>query len=100
MKRVLAGIAATTTVYAIFLQRFKRWLEPDWTWFEVVVGDAIILGGALIMRKLRPDMSAKEYERQTWLAFIVGGIPIIFWQVWQRLADSRAALDELRGDPD
>lgn len=79
--RLYITLAATVALYAILLHHTKELLEPDLTWLEVVIGCAICLAFAAWRQRLLVETPWQEYERGVWLAFLVGGGVIIFWQV-------------------
>ena len=84
-----------TTLYALFLERFKHRWEPHLTWLEVVVGTAMCLAvPANLARALGGDWLA--YEQRTWAAFIVGGLPIAAWQIARMIRAYRETLAEAR----
>jgi hypothetical protein len=91
------GLAATTTLYAILLQRYKRLIEPDLTIAEIIIGTLICLTAARI-RARHGDGSGSDYERAVRMAFVWGGLPIVGWQIWEMRERYRAALaDALEG---
>lgn len=81
---VYGGLSVVTTAYAVVLEREakKRKWEPDFTWTEVAVGNALCLAAAAIRERLAPG-DGRQYERRVFRAFVWGGLPIIVWQLWQ-----------------
>lgn len=75
------SLLTTTTLYAAFLEAYKHRWEPDWTWLEVVAGTAMCLGAASLRTRLDPAASWQSHEQNVARAFIVGGFPVIAWQV-------------------
>jgi hypothetical protein len=71
---------AATTLYAVVLSRFPK-RDPDWTWFTVALGIAICLTAPALDRRQNGPLTSELYEWRVWQAFIIGGIPIIAWQV-------------------
>lgn len=85
---VFLPLAGLTTIYALVLDRIKqrappqRQIEPNWTWLEVVAGDGLcILAAAIRARLGHPDRAT--YERSVVLSFVIGGTPIVAWQLWR-----------------
>lgn len=73
-------LAASVGLYAIFLHHAKELLEPDFTWFEVVIGCVICLAFAAWRQRLAGG-DWHDYENGVWYAFLVGGGVIIAWQL-------------------
>lgn len=82
-----SALALLTTLYAVLLDRHKEKWEPDWTWGEVAVGVALCLAAAAIAAR-QCDPSWRDYELLVWASFVVGGTPIIIWQL-KRMVGSR-----------
>jgi hypothetical protein len=77
-------LAVVVMIYAAVLDRLhKRYEEitPDYTWIEVVIGTVLCLAAAALYVRTIPAPTWHDYERAVWLAFGVGGIVIITWQV-------------------
>ena len=98
---VYPALFLTTTLYALVLDTNQRYappdqkIEPDGTWKEVVIGDAICLIAATIRAYLGPN-ERWSVVRATGLAFIVGGAPIIAWQLWRTHERAVQARDTLQ----
>jgi hypothetical protein len=99
---VFGSLVIATTIYAIVLDRNKRRalmgrkIEPNWTWAEVVVGDGLCLLAAGIRARLG-NKDRATYERSSILSFVIGGAPIILWQLWRtytRLTEHIHALEQ------
>jgi hypothetical protein len=97
----------TSVLYAVVLDTNQRYappdqkIEPDGTWKEVVIGDAICLIAATIRAYLGPN-ERWSAVRATGLAFIVGSAPIIAWQLWrarERAAQARDTLQHILEQP-
>lgn len=71
----------TTTVYAILLQRTRgAGIEPAYTWLEVVIGSFLcLLASGVIIRT--NTLAAWESYQIVCASFVVGGTPIIAWQI-------------------
>lgn len=88
---IYAYLLAATTVYAALLSRLKHLWEPDLTWLEVIVGIAICLAAPYLDQRHNGPLTSELYEQRVWLAFLVGGIPIVVWRVgasvraWRRI---------------
>lgn len=102
-----------TAIYAVILEYFKHYWEPELTALEVIVGVAICLAAPFADRLLNGPYTAEAYETRVWLAFVVGCIPIVVWwvgrnvrawrriytRIWSRHGESSAATlaSERRG---
>lgn len=106
--RLYLTLAAVVALYAIFLHHTKEYLEPDFTWLEVVIGVAICLGFAAWRHRLIGSDSWLDYEGGVRAAFYVGGGVIIAWQVGRFVnrqeelrrrgrTDATALAEECRG---
>jgi formate dehydrogenase maturation protein FdhE len=80
--QIYAALFAVTTLYAFVLSRFPK-LEPDLTFAEVVLGVLMCLWAAYLDRIWNGPYTSESYEQQVWLAFKVGGTPIIVWQLYK-----------------
>lgn len=78
---VFALLFTTTALYAAVLARFKHLWEPDYTWLEVVVGCVFVLAAPAVLWRMMPGAGVGDYERWVWVAFVVGGGPIILWRI-------------------
>lgn len=90
-------LAALSTLYAVVLELYakkKRW-EPDYTWVEVVLGVVLCLAVPFVLaRTVGGDW--QDYEFHTWLAFAVGGTPIVIWQLWRAERNKRQTQDAIK----
>ena len=77
---IYIGLFIVKSLYAFALSKYPR-LQPDFTWFLVVVGVGICMAAAALDRRLTGPLRVEEYELRVWLALIVGGIPIAVWQI-------------------
>ena len=80
---IYVALFATTTLYAAllaWLQQALR-LEPDLTWLEVIIGVTLCLLAPYFDQRWHGPLTSEGYEQKVWLAFIVGGLPIVVWQL-------------------
>ena len=80
------GLFCSTSGYAVLLERLKRRypkIEPDWTWAEVVGGTSIVLAAPALLEWYGLITTARQSREAHWLAFLIGGLPVIIWQVWR-----------------
>lgn len=86
-----------TALYAAALNRARtRGWEPDWTWLEVTIGSALCLvaGTAATYAALGP--AGLVITIFFWLAFVIGGAPIVVWQLTRMSSRHRQAAAEAR----
>lgn len=76
-------LALATSAYAIVLERVKPFIEPDLNWLEVAIGFAICMASPMAIARVVPGMTWEIYESRVWIAFIVGGFPIVIWQFYR-----------------
>lgn len=83
-------------LYALLLERTRGMgIEPAYTWAEVVVGTALcLLAAAVYIRLAQPSTWGGFYA--VCAAFVVGGLPIIAWQIGRDIAHDRDVLREVR----
>lgn len=104
MNHLLIDAAQTiiTSGYAVLLDRYKHYLEPEGTWLEVVIGNALCLGFADLHRRARRSATAAQTQHDVWRAFAVGGLPIILWRLYRAYTMHQRgfelAIRHLRGD--
>lgn len=82
---------AAATLYALILSRFPM-LDPDLTFVEVIIGTALCLLAATLDRRWNGPLSSEAYEWRVWEAFIVGGTPIVLWQIGKSIRAWHAYL--------
>lgn len=81
-----------TTIYAGLLAWKKHVWEPDFTWLEVIIGVVICLAAPAADVRVNGPYTAEAYEARVWLAFVVGGAPIVIWSIartvraWRRIS--------------
>lgn len=94
---IYALLFLITTIYAIVLDRARRrkW-EPDWTWLEVAIGSSLCLAAATAATYAALGTAGLVIAGMFWLAFAVGGAPIIFWQIRRTNGRYRDAAAEAR----
>lgn len=78
---IYSYLLAATAVYAILLAWLKHLWEPDLTWLEVIIGVAICLLAPYLDQRYNGPLTSELYEQRVWLAFIVGGFPIVVWRI-------------------
>lgn len=79
--QIYGALFVATTLYAVVLARFKHFWEPDLTWLEVVIGVAICLFAPYADQRTNGPLTSEIYEQRVWLAFLMGGMPIVLWRV-------------------
>ena len=79
--QIYTALFVATSLYAFALAWLKHLWEPDLTWLEVVVGVAICLLAPYIDQRQNGPLTSDVYEARVWMAFVVGGIPIVVWRV-------------------
>lgn len=93
--QIYCALFAVTTLYALLLSRIPQ-IEPDLTFVEVMIGVAICLYAAYFDRVWNGPMTSEAYEAQVWLAFKVGGAPIIVWQLYKLIRAWRRLLNRIQ----
>lgn len=73
---------AATALYAAVLSRFPK-RDPDFTWLTVAIGVAICLAAPAIDQRQNGPLTSELYEWRVWQAFLIGGAPIVIWQISQ-----------------
>ena len=79
-------------LYAAFLERWKHRWEPDLTWLEVVVGTALCLAAPFAQGQAGLIQSWLDYQNAVWISFVVGGAPVVIWQIWRMVRSRDEAL--------
>lgn len=82
--------------YAALLETNKHRLTSQHTWMQVVVGNSICLAFAGFRLRQRFGWTSDQAERQYWRSYIVGGLPVIAWQLWSHRQDQLKALAVLK----
>lgn len=95
---IYAYLFAASTVYAVLLALFRHLWEPDLTWLEVVVGTLLCLIAPYADQRLNGPLTSELYEQRVWLAFVVGGLPVVIWQLGQSVIAWRRIRRRIRGD--
>ena len=88
-------LLCVTTLYAVLLERYKHLWEPDLTWLEVAIGTALCLVIPWLLARTAPG-NWQLYEARTWQAFIVGGAPIVIWQLFRMTRSRLQTMQEAR----
>lgn len=74
------------TAYALALAKWRHIWEPHLTWLEVVIGAALcLLAPFIIARYGGAGTGWERYEGMVWAAFLIGGTPIVIWQLAQSI---------------
>lgn len=89
-----------TTLYAGLLAWLKHLWEPDLTWLEVIIGVTLCLLAPYIDQRQNGPLTSELYEQRVWLAFIVGGFPIVVWQLSKSVRARIQAERRIRGHYD
>jgi predicted phage tail protein len=95
-----AGLAAATTLYAVWLWGQRKKARPETTWQKVVFGVALVLGAAGLRYRLTGG-GWEAYELTVWRMFAIGGAPVILGEIAQtiaRRAEARAYREAMRDD--
>jgi protein-S-isoprenylcysteine O-methyltransferase Ste14 len=87
-----AALMAATTCYAVILSRHAEW-SLDHTVWEVIVGVVLVILAVAVQVEIWPDMSAHETLVRMVSAFIIGGLPIIIWQVAEMIRRRDQTID-------
>lgn len=88
---------AATTLYAAILASLRHIWEPDLTWLEVVIGTALCLAAPYADQRLNGPLTSEVYETRVWLAFVIGGLPIVVWQLGQSVRARLRVERRIRG---
>jgi hypothetical protein len=94
---IYSYLFAATALYAVILAHFRRLWEPDLTWLEVVVGTALCLTAPYVDQRYNGPLTSELYEQRVWIAFLVGGTPIVAWQLGQSVR-ARLRVERLLGN--
>jgi hypothetical protein len=85
-----------TALYAALLALFRHLWEPKLTWLEVAIGTAIVLAAPALDARWNGPLIAEIYELRVWAAFLVGGAPIVVWQIVKDVRAGNQAEREMR----
>jgi len=91
-----AALLLACTLYAALLAWLKHLWEPDLTWLEVIIGTALCLLAPYADQRLNGPLTSEIYEQRVWLAFVVGGFPIVVWQLGKSIRARLQAEREIR----
>jgi hypothetical protein len=80
---IYSYLFAATALYAVVLARYGWVLNPDWTWLQVVAGTVLCLLAPYLDQRYNGPLTSELYEHRVWMAFLVGGFPIVVWQISQ-----------------
>jgi hypothetical protein len=98
--QIYALLFASATLYAATLAVFRHVWEPDLTWLEVVIGTALCLAAPFADNRFNGPLTSEVYEQRVWLAFLIGGLPIIAWQIGQGVRAGQRLERRIRGHDD
>ena len=84
-------------LYAVLLAKFRKLWEPDLTWLEVVAGTALCLLAPYLDQRYNGPLTSELYEQRVWMAFLIGGLPIVAWQLGQVVRAKLHVEREIRG---
>jgi hypothetical protein len=91
------ALLCVTTIYALILFAWlKRRYEPDLTWLEVVIGVLLCMAVPVWLARQGRTYTWQEYEARVFIAFIVGGFPIIAGATLHSRHAADAAISEAR----
>ena len=96
--QIYVVLLTTTTVYAVLLAVLRHLWEPDLTWLEVVIGTALCLAAPYADQRLNGPLTSELYEQRVWAAFLIGGAPVVIWQLAQSVNAWRRIRRRIRGD--
>lgn len=95
--QIYTALFAATTLYAATLAWLRHIWEPDLTWLEVVIGTALCLAAPYADQRLNGPLTSEAYEARVWLAFLIGGLPIVIWQLGQSVRARLRVERRIRG---
>lgn len=72
------------TLYSIVLERVRERYIPNWTWLTVVIGNGFVIAAQAAII-LNVALTPLEIVGVLVGANVVGGLPVIIWQVWQMM---------------
>lgn len=94
---VYAALLSAMTIYALILFAWlKRRYDPDLTWFEVVIGIVLCMAVPVWLARQGLITTWQEYEARVFIAFVVGGFPIIVGATLHSRHAADAAISEAR----
>lgn len=96
--QIYAALFIATTLYAALLAFLRHVWEPDLTWLEVVIGTALCLAAPYADQRLNGPLTSETYEARVWLAFLIGGLPIVAWQLGQSVRARLRVERRIRGN--
>lgn len=76
-----------STLYVVYMDYRRKkqglddtWPSPDGAWLQVIIGVGMCLLFATLDVVLQPYRDVIQLIAVFWLAFFVGGTPVVFWQ--------------------
>jgi hypothetical protein len=94
---IYSYLFVVTALYAVLLARFRHLWEPHLTWLEVVIGTVLVLMAPYLDARSNGPLTWELYEARVWQAFLVGGAPIIIWQLGRSVNAWRRVERRIRG---
>ena len=95
--QIYSALFLAAALYAALLASLRHVWEPDLTWLEVVIGVALCLAAPYADRQQNGPYTSEVYEQRVWLAFVVGGLPIVAWQLGQSVRARLRVERRIRG---
>jgi len=94
---IYATLWLVSAIYAFLLARYRHLWEPDLTWLEVVIGVALCLLAPYADMRQNGPLTSEIYEWRVWQAFLIGGMPIVGWQIAQSVRAHLRVERRIRG---
>lgn len=98
--QIYSALFLAATLYAALLASLRHVWEPDLTWLEVMIGVTLCLIAPFADQRANGPLTSEVYEQRVWLAFVVGGLPIVAWQLGQSVRAWRRVARRIRGNHD
>lgn len=90
-----AALFVACALYAAILERYKKHLEPNYTWLEVAIGVSLVLGASFWRASRHAPWNGVDGVLAVMLGMVVGGAPIILWQIWRSQRSDKHKADLL-----
>lgn len=95
--QIYGALFCATALYAALLAYLRHIWEPDLTWLEVVIGVALCLLAPYADQRQNGPLTSELYEQRVWQCFLIGGLPIIIWQLGQSVRARLRVERRIRG---